>query len=180
MIIKPIGTISGLTGFDEMGKGRNERDDDKLKEWGKRINDPVRAREAYDLWQRTRSNKDTGSSTLPELLTEVWLNKQGVRFTAQAEMGIQRPDFVLHDVTTDATNTNGSIIFRVQGDHWHNDAGKDTAKSRLLVGKTYDGQAVDMVIDLRESDIYAGEHVFEQAVRGYALGNAVLSEGWTV
>lgn len=177
MIIKPIGTLQPLGGFAELSKGRNERDDKKVKEWAKRINDNVKAQEAYNLWQKNRNAGDTASTTLPELMTEAFLIRNGIRYTAQAEMGTQRPDFVLHNVN----ESGDAIILRVQGDYWHADAGKDEAKSRNLVGRTFAQQSISTVIDLRESDIYHSEHALEQAIRGEVVGNAAVSyEGWSV
>lgn len=120
---------------------------ERFDSWVDRVGE-TRAQEALRIW-----NDKTGSTTLPELLTEAALRKTGANYRAQLDLGWARPDFVVFD-------SDGATIIRVQGDYWHSRPGavaNDAQQADRLRRHTVFGQPVRRVVDIWEHDIYESE-----------------------
>lgn len=101
--------------------------------------------------------------TFIELLTEVYLRRRGVRYQAQVEMGIGRPDFV----ALDAPDVGQAMIIAVQGERWHEGRQyHDEGKMLAMFGKCVQGYPISTSVQIWERDILAGEQVIEDALRG--------------
>lgn len=111
--------------------------------------------------------------SLPELLAEAWLNKRGLRFESQVELGMVRPDVIVFDCPAalvpkgEEGATDLAVAWAIQGDYWHaSKVWHDEGKANLLVNRVYKGYRIIDMLAIWESDIYAGEQVFEDALRG--------------
>lgn len=120
-----------------------------------------RARAAQELL-----GEKTGSRTLPELLTEIYLRSAGVRYRTQLDLGFARPDFAVWQTKA---APDGVLILRVQGEYWHGRAPAvvwDASQKDLLLQTTAEGSPIRRVIDVWENDIYASEDVLVRALAG--------------
>jgi G:T-mismatch repair DNA endonuclease (very short patch repair protein) len=154
--MQPLRPITGARSMADEPVPLDERSDDEiLKAFAKRVGD-TRAAAALTIYR-----KRTGSTTLPELLAEDWLMRQGVRYRAQVVLLRARPDFVVFD------QGPGVIVIRVQGDYWHASPGavsKDSTQAEWLRSTTIDGFPVIKVADVWERDIYAGDFALSAAL----------------
>lgn len=157
--IKPIKVAEPFKDLSEVIK-----DDEQLfKSWADRVGEN-RAQQALAVWRRR-----TGSSTLPELLAESWLMARGIRYETQFDLGWARPDFVLFDVVQAA-----AAVLEVYGDYWHGRpeaVGHDAMRKAQLLTTTARGMPIRAVVEIWESDIYAGEACFDQAYGRLVAGD---------
>ena len=176
MKIKLFETIERITTFDEPQRQRaawttykpkpkaREKPDEEFRRWARQVGFE-RATAAREVQRNQTRGRLHGRATLIELLTEAFLQRRGVSYEAQVEMGIARPDFVVI-VRGEAT------IWNVNGERWHaprtwHDYGKGSA---LINFRVQDCPIVD-VIDLWESDILRSDQVLEDALRGERYRN---------
>jgi hypothetical protein len=130
-------------------------EDKKLAGWIERVGD-ARAQAAAAVFRER-----TGSTTLPELLTEIALRSLGADYRTQVDLGWARPDFVVFD-------GGEAIIVRVQGDYWHTRAGaeaNDAAQRDRLERHTVFGYPIREVVDVWEREIYESEAVIARLLR---------------
>lgn len=155
-MLKPVPDLPPLRPIDTVADDEAKLET-KVQGWIEKVGE-ARARSAATLAQER-----TGSTTLPELLAEIYLRGIGARYRAQFDYGWARPDFVVFD----APGAPGAaMIWRVQGDYWHGTAeaqGRDAAQRDMLFNEQAEGAAVARVIDLWESAIYASDEVFDLA-----------------
>lgn len=111
--------------------------------------------------------------TLPELLAVVYLQRRGVRFDAQCELGMVRPDVVVFACPEilvpkgEEAATDLAVAWAIQGDYWHRDkVWHDEGKANLIVNQVWRGYRLVDMLPIWESDIYASEQVFEDALVG--------------
>ena len=168
MAPKTIGVSRGMGDFKGMKpmapmlnfEQQQQKSDDRLKGWVAQVGE-ARADEAWAMLKVGNKNEvGQGSTTLPELLTEVWLRQRNIRYITQVDLGWARPDFALFDVLPSQI-----LVWRVQGDYWHKGSqGKDAGQKTQLLGTTVRGLPVGRVNDLWEKDIYEGNAIFERAL----------------
>lgn len=151
--IPPLTVVPPVADVEDAEKKEAAR----LEWWTEQVG-ADRAREAADL-----AKERTGSRTLPELLTELYLRRASADYKAQFDLGWARPDFVVWD----SPGTPGlALILRVQGDYWHGkgpSAGRDAGQRELLMQTTARGVPVGRVIDLWETHIYKTPEVLDLA-----------------
>lgn len=111
--------------------------------------------------------------TLPELLAVVYLQRRGVQFDAQCELGMVRPDVIVFDCPKglvpagEEVATDLAVAWAIQGDYWHRDkVWHDEGKANLIVNQVWRGYRLIDMLPIWESDIYASEQVFEDALMG--------------
>lgn len=132
----------------------------RLGWWTEKVGES-RARAAQDLL-----SEKTGSRTLPELLTELYLRSIGVRYRTQLDLGFARPDFAVWQTKA---APNGVLILRVQGEYWHGRSAAvawDASQKDMLLQTTAEGSPIRRVIDVWENDIYASDDVLVRALSG--------------
>lgn len=154
--IADVGVIADMrTG---QGRARASEAARKFAGWCKQVG-VARASEARALSVLPGREK----FTFIELLTEAYLLRRGVRYQAQVEMGIGRPDFV----ALDAPDVGQGLIIAVQGERWHEGRQyHDEGKMLAMVGNCVQGYPISTSVQIWERDILAGEQVIEDALRG--------------
>jgi len=130
----------------------------KFAAWRKQVG-VGRATEALALASQTGRE----GFTFIELLTEAYLVRRGVRYLAQLEMGIGRPDFVALDMPS----AGQALVIAVQGERWHEGRQyHDQAKMLGMYGKAVMGLPIMGSVQVWERDILAGEMALDDALRG--------------
>jgi hypothetical protein len=158
--------MKGIEGLKDLGE-QAEDDEKRLQGWASRVGEE-RARIALDVLKSSGSSGGYRSTTLPELLAEGYLRRQGAHYEAQYDLGWARPDFV---VWGSQAAPAGVLVIRVQGDYWHaGTAAKDAAQKAQLLTATVRGSPILSVMDVWESRIYQSDAVMEAAMRGEEFG----------
>lgn len=133
-----------------------KNDEQRLADWSRRVGE-TRAQEAMDVMKSPRG-LGMKSTTLPELLAEVWLRRCGIDYRSQWDLGWARPDFALFV-------NGGTIVLEIDGDYWHANTGaKDAARDERLLKTTINGLPVQKVVRVKESDIYQSESAFHMVL----------------
>lgn len=159
-VLKPTPPLPTLKPIDTTSEDALKFDI-KVQGWVEKVGE-ARARAAATLAQER-----SGSTTLPELLAEIYLRGRGARYRAQFDYGWARPDFVVFD---SPGVPGAAAIWRVQGDYWHGAdeaIGRDAAQRDMLLSEQAEGAPIARVIDLWESAIYTSDDVLDRA---YNLG----------
>jgi len=153
---KPLPPLAFVPALDSAADDQ-AKIDAKVQGWVDRVGE-ARARAAATLAQER-----TGSTTLPELLGEIYLRGVGARYRAQFDYGWSRPDFVVFD---SPGVPSAAAVWRIQGSYWHGTAeaqGRDAAQRDMLLNEQAEGAPIARVIDLWEDAIYASDEVFDLA-----------------
>lgn len=152
-VIPPLPMLEPMRTVDDM----REKDDARFKYWVSQVG------EDRALIAKALFDERTGSTTLPELLTENYLRSHGARYVCQLSLGFARPDFT---VFNSPAAPEGALIIRVAGDHWHGSSdavARDSAQKDLLMQGTAQGSPIIKVIDVWESSLYRGDTALDLA-----------------
>lgn len=155
-MLKPIPVRPPLAPIDTV-EIDEKKIETKVQGWIELVGES-RARAAAALAQER-----SGSTTLPELLVEMYLRGKGARYVTQLDLGYSRPDFVVFNAPG---APEGAMIIRAQGDHWHGTdeaVGRDKAQRDMLLNDTAQGERIVAVVDVWEHALHEGDDVLDLA-----------------